>query len=95
MENEPAMFFLLKNGIFAIAMMYFSYLLATYRGFPNVLAVMSALIVPTPITNRTVLGRRVYAVGGNEKAARLSGIKTERVSFYTFVNMGMLAALAA
>jgi putative multiple sugar transport system permease protein len=36
---------------------------------PNVLAVMSALIVPTPITSRTTLGRRVYAVGGNEKAA--------------------------
>jgi len=76
-------------------MVYFSYLLASYRGFPNVLAVMSVLIVAyTFITNRTVLGRRVYAVGGNEKAARLSGIKTERVSFYTFVNMGMLAALA-
>ncbi|MEG2030683.1 MAG: sugar ABC transporter permease [Janthinobacterium sp.] len=95
MENEPRAFFLLKNAIFAAVMVYFSYLLASYRGFPNVLAVMSLLIVAyTFITNRTVLGRRVYAVGGNEKAARLSGIKTERVSFYTFVNMGMLAALA-
>ncbi|MEG0881701.1 MAG: sugar ABC transporter permease [Janthinobacterium sp.] len=95
MENEPRAFFLLKNAVFAGVMVYFSYLLASYRGFPNVLAVMSLLIVAyTFITNRTVLGRRVYAVGGNEKAARLSGIKTERVSFYTFVNMGMLAALA-
>jgi len=95
MENEPRAFFLLKNGIFAVVMVYFSYLLSSYRGFPNVLAVMSVLIVAyTFVTNRTVLGRRVYAVGGNEKAARLSGIKTERVSFYTFVNMGMLAALA-
>ena len=95
MENEPRAFFLLKNAIFAAVMVYFSYLLASYRGFPNVLAVMSLLIVAyTFITNRTVLGRRVYAVGGNEKAARLSGIKTERVSFYTFVNMGMLAALS-
>ena len=95
MENEPRAFFLLKNAIFAAVMVYFSYLLSSYRGFPNVLAVMSVLIVAyTFITNRTVLGRRVYAVGGNEKAARLSGIKTERVSFYTFVNMGMLAALA-
>ena len=95
MENEPRAFFLLKNAIFAAMIVYFSYLLASYKGFPNVLAVMSVLIIAyTYISKRTVLGRRVYAVGGNEKAARLSGIKTERVSFYTFVNMGMLAALA-
>jgi putative multiple sugar transport system permease protein len=84
-----------KNAIFAALIVYFSYLLAQYNGMPNVLAVMSILIVAyTFIANRTVIGRRVYAVGGNEKAARLSGIKTEMVSFYTFVNMGMLAALA-
>jgi putative multiple sugar transport system permease protein len=95
MEDEPYSFFLAKNAVFAAVIIYFSYLLASYKGIPNVLAVMSILIVAyTFITNRTVLGRRVYAVGGNEKAARLSGIKTERVSFYTFVNMGMLAALA-
>jgi putative multiple sugar transport system permease protein len=95
MENEPYYFFLGKNAVFAALIIYFSYLLATYRGFPNVLAVMAVLIlVYTFITNRTVLGRRVYAVGGNEKAARLSGIKTERVSLAAFVNMGMLAALA-
>ena len=46
------------------------------------------------VTNRTTVGRRIYALGGNEKAARLSGIKTERLSFYTFVTMGVLAALA-
>jgi putative multiple sugar transport system permease protein len=46
------------------------------------------------VTTRTVVGRRIYALGGNEKAARLSGIRTERLSFLTFVNMGLLAALA-
>src|SRR5260370_8584732 len=46
--------------------------------------------VPTRITT----GRRIYAVGGNEKAAKLSGIKIERLTFLTFVNMGVLAALA-
>lgn len=95
MEDEPLVFFLAKNAVFAAVIVYFSYLLASYRGIPNVLAVMAVLIVVyTFITNRTVLGRRVYAVGGNEKAARLSGIKTQWVGFYTFVNMGMLAALA-
>ena len=42
----------------------------------------------------TVLGRRVYAVGGNMKAAQLSGIKTKKVKFLAFVNMGILSALA-
>ena len=46
------------------------------------------------VTSRTTIGRRIYALGGNEKAAKLSGIKTERLSFYAFVNMGVLAALA-
>ncbi|HCE10966.1 MAG TPA: ABC transporter permease [Oxalobacteraceae bacterium] len=95
MEDEPYPFFIFKNLVFAAVIVYFSYLLATYKGMPNVLIIMFVLMVAyTFVTNRTVLGRRVYAVGGNEKAARLSGIKTERVSFYTFVNMGMLAALA-
>ena len=46
------------------------------------------------VTRRTTVGRRIYALGGNAKAARLSGIKTERLAFLTFVNMGALAALA-
>ena len=46
------------------------------------------------ITRRSTIGRRIYALGGNEKAARLSGINTERLSSYTFINMGVLAALA-
>ncbi|MFN7003283.1 MAG: ABC transporter permease subunit, partial [Roseinatronobacter sp.] len=46
------------------------------------------------ITEKTVLGRQLYAVGGNEKAAKLSGIKTERLTFMAFVNMGVLAAIA-
>ncbi len=46
------------------------------------------------VTSRTVIGRRIYALGGNEKAAKLSGVNTERLTFLTFVNMGVLAALA-
>jgi putative multiple sugar transport system permease protein len=95
MADEPFSLFLARNGLLAAVVLYFSYLLASYKGMPNVLVVMAVLIaVYTFVANRTVPGRRVYAVGGNEKAARLSGIKTERVTFYTFVNMGVLAALA-
>jgi putative multiple sugar transport system permease protein len=62
---------------------------------PNVLIVMALLIaIFTFITNSTTLGRRIYALGGNEKAAKLSGINTKRLTFLTFANMGMLAALA-
>ncbi len=48
----------------------------------------------TFVTTRSTIGRRIYAMGGNVKAAKLSGINTERLTFYTFVNMGVLAALA-
>ncbi|NDV87586.1 sugar ABC transporter permease [Aurantimonas aggregata] len=94
-DDEPLGFFLAKNVILAGAILYLCWLLATFRGFPNVLIVMALLIgVYSFVTSKTTIGRRVYALGGNEKAARLSGIKTERLTFLTFANMGMLAALA-
>ncbi len=93
-DTEGAAGFWLKNGLTAAAIAAFSYVLATYRGLPNVLIVMFVLILLYRfVTNRTVIGRRVYALGGNEKAAKLSGIATERLTFLTFVNMGVLAAL--
>src|SRR5450830_1792221 len=95
MDNEPYVFFILKNLVFAAMIAAFSYLLSTYKGLPNVLIVMLLLmLVYDFVTSRTTIGRRVYALGGNEKAARLSGINTERLTFYTFINMGVLAALA-
>ncbi|WP_411881346.1 multiple monosaccharide ABC transporter permease [Polaromonas sp. YR568] len=94
-QAEPATFFFVKTAAFSALLIYFSYLLASYRGLPNVLIVMALLIFLFHfVTGRTTIGRRVYALGGNEKAAKLSGIKTERLAFYTFVNMGVLAALA-
>ena len=94
-NTEPFGLFVLKNALLVTIITYFSYLLATYRGLPNVLVVMLGLIgVYAFVTNRTTIGRQIYAVGGNEKAARLSGIKTSRLTFFTFVNMGALAALA-
>ncbi|MCP8687323.1 multiple monosaccharide ABC transporter permease [Marinobacterium sedimentorum] len=94
-EDEPFSFFVAKNALIAAAIIFISYLLATYRGLPNVLITMAVLISAyTFLTNSTTIGRRIYALGGNEKAARLSGINTERLTFLTFANMGMLAALA-
>ncbi len=95
MEEEPGAFFLAKNLAFAAVIVWFCWMLASYKGLPNVLIVMFALmLVYDFVTRRTTIGRRIYALGGNAKAARLSGIKTERLAFLTFVNMGALAALA-
>ena len=94
-QNEPLSFFIAKNAVFSAAIVYFAWLLASYKGLPNVLIIMFGLMLLFAfVTKRTTIGRRIYALGGNEKAARLSGIKTERLAFLTFVNMGVLAALA-
>ncbi len=95
MEVEPTALFLLRNAVFAAVIVALAWLMASYKGLPNVLVVMAVLIVAYDfVTARTVIGRRIYALGGNEKAARLSGIRTERLVFLSFVNMGVLAALA-
>lgn len=94
-DNEPFIFFAIQMAVIGVVALFIGFQLATYRGLPNVLVVMGVLIaLYTFITTRSTVGRRVYAMGGNEKAAKLSGINTERLTFYAFVNMGVLAALA-
>ncbi|MGJ8585653.1 MAG: multiple monosaccharide ABC transporter permease [Marinosulfonomonas sp.] len=94
-ETEPTAFFIGRNVIVAGALLFVSYKLATFRGLPNVLISMVLLtVVYAFLTENTTLGRRIYALGGNDKAAKLSGIKTERLTFLAFVNMGLLAAFA-
>jgi putative multiple sugar transport system permease protein len=94
-EVTPLPFFILKNVLISGAILGLCYLMASYKGLPNVLIVLMVLIVLyTFLTTQTVLGRRIYALGGNEKAAKLSGVNTTRLLFITFVNMGLLSALA-
>ncbi len=93
-ELEPVVFFVAKNVIIFALVTAFGVIIAAHRGLPNVLIIMAILIAAYGfITGRTTIGRQIYAVGGNVRAAKLSGIKTERVTFLTFVNMGVLAAL--
>lgn len=74
---------------------FFTIKLALYKGLPIVLMIMLALIlIYTFIMSKMVVGRQIYAVGGNAKAAKLSGIKTDKVMFWVYANMGFLAALA-
>ena len=94
-EAEPFGFFAAKNALMLAAVCGLTYGVVSYRGLPNVLVIMAVLIALYAfVTTRTTVGRQIYAVGGNEKAAKLSGIGTERLTFLTFVNMGVLAALA-
>lgn len=87
--------FVTKLIIFTFAINFFTYSLARYAGTPYILLILILLIIGyTFVMNRTVIGRHVYSVGGNENAARLSGVKTKKIKFLAFVNMGVLAALA-
>lgn len=94
-EVGPKGFFYAKLvAIFAVVNT-FTYVLATYRGLPNILVILFAIIVAyTFVMKKTIIGRHVYAVGGNLKAASLSGVQTKKVTFGVFVNMGVLAALS-
>ncbi|MBN9073075.1 MAG: sugar ABC transporter permease [Rhizobiales bacterium] len=94
-EAEPFALFVAKNLVIAAIVMFLMYKFASYKGLPNVLIVMGILVAMFVfITKRMTFGRRIFAMGGNVKAAALSGIKTERLTFLIFVIMGMLAALA-
>ncbi len=86
---------LAKLLVMSAAIIALFYTLACYRGIPTVLVLLGILlIVYTYITQNTVMGRHIYALGGNEKAARLSGVKTNRLLFLAYVNMALLAAVA-
>lgn len=94
-EVTPIYFFIVKNTVITSAVLGLCYLMASYKGLPNVLVLLFVLITGYAfVTSSSVIGRRIYAMGGNEKATRLSGVNTPRLLFYTFVNMGVLAALA-
>ncbi len=95
LAEEPDVIFYIRNLVIAVGLLGFSFLMARYKGLPNVLIVMFTLISAFVfITTRTTFGRRIYAMGGNEKAAKLSGINTERLTLLAFTIMGALAGLA-
>lgn len=94
-EAEPFALFVVKNVIISGVILFLITMMASYKGLPNVLIVMGILIALFVfLTKRMTIGRRIYAMGGNVKAAALSGIKTERLTFYVFIIMGVLSALA-
>ena len=94
-ELTPFGFFIIKQVLVCAAVMVFFYFLAVYNGIPALLVLLVVLVMLYSfIMSRTVIGRRIYAIGGNEAAARLSGINTRRLVFLTNINMGVLSAVA-
>lgn len=84
-----------KMAIIVVVVMAVSIKLAQYKGIPTSLVwVLIVVLVYGYITSKTTVGRYFYAVGGNEKATKLSGINTNKVYFIAYTNMGFLAALA-
>ncbi|MFI0501815.1 multiple monosaccharide ABC transporter permease [Streptomyces albogriseolus] len=91
----PRNLFLLKLVAVTAAILTVTLLLASYKGTPIVLLVLGVLVVGySYVMRNAVFGRHIYAIGGNLPAAKLSGVKDKKVTFYVFLNMGMLAALA-
>nr|WP_304216711.1 multiple monosaccharide ABC transporter permease [Fredinandcohnia onubensis] len=95
LEASPLWLSVTKMALLVAVINWFAYQLALNKGIPTVLIIVIVLIVIyTFVMKNTVMGRHVYATGGNQKAADLSGIKTKRVVFWVFVNNGVIAALA-
>ena len=85
----------LKDAVMLVIVWFFFYKLSRYNGLPFVLLIMVVLVGAYAfITSKTVAGRQIYALGGNRKAANLSGIDTKKVFFWVYTNMGVLSALA-
>ena len=95
LEAEPFWWFIVKLVFLVALVLIVTLLLASYNGTPIVLIILGALVVGyTAIMQRSVFGRHIYAIGGNLAAAQLSGVKTKRVTFLLFVNMGVISAIA-
>ena len=86
---------IVKTVLIVAVVVWISYKLAQYKGIPTVLIWIALVLgVFAYITSKTTLGRNLYAVGGNEKATRLSGINTKMVMFSAYTLMGLLAGFA-
>ncbi len=95
-EVEDKTAFIFKLCAVTFALVASGLLLANNKGIPVILVLLTVIVLCYSfIANKTVAGRRLYALGGNEKAAKLSGVNTNRMLFFTYVNMGFLSAVAA
>ncbi len=93
--NERIEIFATKIVAMSAVIFFLSYSLATYKGVSYLLLITIVVVaIYYFITTQTVLGRRIYAVGGNPEAAELSGISVEKIIIFVFISMGILALIS-
>ncbi|MDR0867488.1 MAG: sugar ABC transporter permease [Planctomycetota bacterium] len=93
---ESGFLFGFKLLLYIVVMLGVTWLLACNKGIPVILIVIAVIVAGYHyFTARTVPGRYLYAIGGNEKAARMSGVNTNRMMFFAYANMGFLSGVAA
>jgi putative multiple sugar transport system permease protein len=91
----PIPLFIIKLIFLSALIGGITWVLAGYRGLSWTAVVVLIMVLVYHFTmTRTVLGRHIYAVGGNPEAAELSGISVKRITYVVFGSMGMLAALS-
>ena len=94
-KQSSTIIFVLKITIIAFLIVFFTYWLGTYNGLPSILILLVILLLTYNfITRNTVFGRQLYALGGNEIAAKLSGVNTNAILFLTYINMALMSAIA-
>ena len=94
-ETTPLKSEIIKDSLICLAVLFVTLELANYKGIPtSFIWVLLVVLIYGYITTRTRIGRHLYAVGGNVKAAGLSGINTKFVYFFAYINMGLLTGLA-
>lgn len=94
-ETTPLASEIVKDGLISAVILFLTYKLANYKGIPtSFIWVLLVVLIYGYVTTRTRIGRHLYAVGGNAKAAGLSGINTKFVYFFAYINMGLLTGLA-
>ncbi|MCL2399082.1 MAG: sugar ABC transporter permease [Defluviitaleaceae bacterium] len=91
----PLPFFIAKIVLVVATLGLFAYWFGASNGIPNIMVLLGILaVIYSYIANKTIMGRHLYAAGGNPKTSELSGIDVKKVVFWVYVNMGVLAALA-
>jgi len=94
-EVTPIKIFYLKLIFVSLLIGYVTWILSDYNGLSwTVVIVLIVVAIYHFLTTKTVLGRHIYAVGGNDEAATLSGIDVKKVTMFVFASMSMLAALS-
>ena len=95
-EQPSIVSFIIKMALTTAIILVIASLLGKHKGLPVILILIAVIVACyTYYTENTVPGRYLYAIGGNAKAAQLSGVNTDNVMFFAYTNMGFLSAVAA